>query len=354
MNNILKIKPEEKKIVKEHIYNLKNNNEENDLMIIEILSCKGYFVYVLKDFPPLDNDIYQNLKLKSIPSEMYSSNGKKIITVRNLQLKEYYLILFGGSEENNFEIMANNKENNFEIMANNKNIVNNNNEVDVLFYYYTTSEKNYNYLVTQDTIKYESKDDFYSINLILPETKKRDIFGRENYAKGMKYSFIITDEKNDFKYMESTCYLIKLEQKNNINKKYNNIDIKFDETKKIFKIEGLEGGKEYYMNILATSTTTGEVITYTPIKITASVAIRRLKISLIIFLIIILIVFLYAAFTVYRKYQIKKIELNYVEEQNRASPKNKNKNIGKLKNINLDFVKKKYNQLSEDSQELNA
>ena len=106
------------------------------------------------------------------------------------------------------------------------------------------------------------------------------------------------------------------------------------------------------MNILATSTTTGEVITYTPIKITASVAIRRLKISLIIFLIIILIVFLYAAFTVYRKYQIKKIELNYVEEQNRASPKNKN--IGKLKNINLDFVKKKYNQLSEDSQELNA
>ena len=41
----------------------------------------------------------------------------------------------------------------------------------------------------------------------------------------MKYSFIITDEKNDFNNMESTCYLIKLEQKNNINKKYNNIDI---------------------------------------------------------------------------------------------------------------------------------
>ena len=55
--------------------------------------------------PPLDNDIYQNLKVKSIPLEMYSSNGKKIITVRNLQLKEYYLILFGGSEENNFEII---------------------------------------------------------------------------------------------------------------------------------------------------------------------------------------------------------------------------------------------------------
>ena len=49
-----------------------------------------------------------------------------------MQLKEYYLILFGGSEENNFEIMAINKD-----------IVSDNNEVDVLFYYYTTSEKNY-------------------------------------------------------------------------------------------------------------------------------------------------------------------------------------------------------------------
>ena len=74
-----------------------------------------------KIYPPLDNDIYQNLKVKSIPLEMYSSNGKKIITVRNLQLKEYYLILFGGSEENNFEIMAINKD-----------IVGDNNEVDVL------------------------------------------------------------------------------------------------------------------------------------------------------------------------------------------------------------------------------
>ena len=60
------------------------------------------------------------------------------------------------------------------------------------------------------------------------------------------------------------------------------------------------------------------------------------------------------AFTVYRKYRIKKIELNYVEDQNRMSPKNKGKILGKLKNINLDFVKKKYNQLSEDIQELNA
>ena len=346
MNNISRIKPEQRKYyfseieekkTEKVIFSLKNNNIENDLMIIELSSCKGHFIYALIDFPPLENDNYKNLKSKSIPSDYYSSNGKKIITVRKLQVKEYYLIIFGGTEEDNFDIVINDKKNNL--------------KVELLFFYYTTSEKNFNYLVTQDTLKYESKDDFYSINFIVPETKKRDIFGKENFAQNMEYSFIITDDKNDLDFMESTCYLIKLKQKN---KKHEGIEINYDEKNRMFKITGLEGGKEYYMNILATNENTGEVITYKPVRIVASVATRRLKVMLIIFLVFILIVFLFAAFTVYRKYRIQKIELNYVEELNRASPKNKNKKIAKLKNINLDFVKKKYNQLSEDSQELNA
>ena len=103
----------------------------------------------------------------------------------------------------------------------------------------------------------------------------------------------------------------------------------------------MEGGKEYYMNILAKNKNTGEVITYKPVKIVASSASRRLKAFIIIFLVVIFIVFLYMAFTVYRKYRFKKIELNYVEDQNMLSPRNQNRKIGKLKNINLDFVKKK-------------
>ena len=215
MDNVLRIKPEqsryyfselEQKFTEKAIFNLKNNNKDNDLMIIEISSCKGNFIYVLTDFPPLENENYSQLKSKSIPSDIYSSNGKKIITVRNIQAKDYYLILFGGSEENNFDIVINDKS------SNTNTYVNNNNEVDVLFFYYTTSEKNFNYLVTQDNIKFESKDDFYSINFILPETKKRDIYGRENFAENMEYSFILTDKKDDFNYMESTCFLTKLQQ----------------------------------------------------------------------------------------------------------------------------------------------
>ena len=361
MNNISRIKAEQKKYyfseltnqneyTEKAVFTLKNKEKENDLMIIEISSCKGDFFYALTDFPPLENDNYLNLKEKSVPTEIYSSNGKNIITVKNLKVKDYFLILFGANEEDRFDIIMNDKN----VNKNNANVNNiYNNEVDVLFFYYTINQKNFNYLVTQDSLKFESLDDFYSINLHLPETKKRDIFGKEKSEQNMDYFFIITDDKKDFDLMESTCYLTKLQQKNN-NKKYEKLDITFDDKNKIFKIKGLEGGKEYYMNILAKNKNTGEAITYKPVKIIASAASRRLKGFLIIFLVIIFIVFLYMAFTVYRKYRIKKIELNYVEDQNILSPRNQNKKIGKLKNINLDFVKKKYNQLGEDSQELNA
>ena len=354
MNNVLRLKPQQRKYyfseieqkkTERAIFNLKNNNPEDDLMIIEISSCKGNFLYALTDYPPSDSEDYHTLKTKGVPSEIYSSNGKKIITVKNLQAKEYFLILFGGNEDNNFDIVIDNA--NKEINTNTNEI-----QIDVLFFYYTTSEKNFNYLVTKDNLEYESKDDFNSINFILPETKKRDIFGRENFANSMNYSFIFTDEKKDFEYMESTCYLIKLMQKN-ITQKYKNIQIEFDDKKKIFKIAGLEGGKEYYMNILASNLNTGEVITYKPVKIVSSLTTRRLKVALFIFLIIMLILFLFAAFYVYRKYRIQKIELNDIEDLNKGNSKNKNKKIAKLKNINLDFVKKKYNQLSEDNQELN-
>ena len=62
-----------KKIVKGYIYNLKNNNEENDLTIIEILSCKGYFecFYLTK----------KNIT-KNIFSVLNKNEQNKIIIIR--------------------------------------------------------------------------------------------------------------------------------------------------------------------------------------------------------------------------------------------------------------------------------
>jgi hypothetical protein len=80
MNNILRLKPQQKKYyfseieqtnTERAIFNLKNNNPEDDLMIIEISSCKGNFFYALVDYPPSDNEDYFSMKKGGVPSEIY-------------------------------------------------------------------------------------------------------------------------------------------------------------------------------------------------------------------------------------------------------------------------------------------
>ena len=339
INNITKIKPEqniyyfsglEKKLTERVVFTLKNKDKEDDLMIIEISSCKGNYFYVITDSPPLDSETYNQLLSRKVQSKQYSSNGKKIITITDIGVKEYYLTLFGINTKINVDLFIHE-----EIESSQRQ------NVDVLFYYYTTRKKYYNYLVTQDSLLYESNDKFYSVKLTIPELKKRDIFGKENYADSMNYTFIVSDKKKDYSYMESTCYLTKLQQSNQ-NKKYDYLNIKYDKKTNSFYIKGFESGKVYYMNILAKNEITGEVITYKPVMIVSSMAERKVKIFAIIFLSIVMIVFVCVAFRIYRKYKIRNMQLQFVEENNNID--NTEKKIKQLKNINLDFVKKNDNQ----------
>ncbi len=149
--------------------------------------------------------------------------------------------------------------------------------------------------------------------------------------------------------MESTCYLIKLQQ-NSIQNKFEDLEINFDEEKNQFTVAGLKEGKTYYMNILGKNEHTGEVITYKPVMIVYSSKTRSIKIGIIILLTVIVIAFLYLAFTLYRKYRLQKLQLHFIEENNdNSSIKKKN---GNSDNINFDFVKKNYNDLTEDNQGL--
>ena len=334
INNVTRIKPEqnmyyfsgiEKKYTDKAIYTLKNNNKDDDLMIIEISSCRGHFLYAITDTPPLDSETYNQLQKRKISSRQYSSNGKIIIAITNIAEKEYYLTLFGANSKKEMDLFI--KEEEEKTKEN----------VDVLFYYYTTNKKNYNYLVTQDSLIYDSEDKFYSATFTLPELKKRDTFGKENYADSMNYTLIVTDQKKDFLYMESTCYLTKLQQSNQ-NKKFDYLKINYDKKKNSFYVKGFETGKIYYVNILAKNERTGEVITYKPVMIVSSLSERKLKLFVVVFLSIVLIVFICAAFRIYRKYRIEKMQLNFVEENNNSD--NIEKKIKTVKNINLDFFKK--------------
>jgi len=332
----------ENKYTEKTIFTLKNSNKDDDLMIIEISSCKGNFIYALTDTPPSNLETYTQLKKREMPSNIYSSNGKKIITVRNLEEKDYYLTIYGANNRREIDSILN-EDNESDQKSEGGN------QVDVLFFYYTTNEKKYNYLVTNDSLTYDSSDNFYSVKFTLPELRKRDTFGRENFVDSMNYSLIISNQKKDFIYMESTCYLTKLQQ-NSIQNKFEDLEINFDEEKNQFTVAGLKEGKTYYMNILGKNEHTGEVITYKPVMIVYSSKTRSIKIGIIILLTVIVIAFLYLAFTLYRKYRLQKLQLNFIEENNdNSSIKKKN---GNSDNINFDFVKKKYNDLTEDNQGL--
>jgi hypothetical protein len=322
---------------------LRSKNKGDDLMIIEMSACRGNFIYVLVDSPPDDSETYTELQKRSIESNIYNSNGKKIITVRHLESKEYYLMVYGARNSRSIERIINeeNKKNQNE----NKEEEDDKAEVELLFYYYTTTEKDYKYLVTKDILNYESIYDSLGVNIQLPELKRRDTFGRENYVDFMNYTLIISEKKVDYALMESTCYLTKLMQ--NKNNDYDYIQTKLIPEKKIFNVEGLLPGKTYYMNILAKNDINGEVITYKPIIFTSSLKERREKIFGIAFLTIVLLIFTILAYNILRKYKIEKAKLSSLEIE-------KTPDRGfKKKNINLNIVKKKYNTLSEDDKSLN-
>jgi amino acid permease len=93
------------------------------------------------------------------------------------------------------------------------------------------------------------------------------------------------------------------------------------------------------MNILGKNSHTGEIITYRPVVIVYSIPyLKSFRILLIIFLSILVCILLYIAFYVYRKYKIKRLQLNFIEEND--SENSISKKLKKEKtDINLDFVK---------------
>ena len=327
----------ERKYTDKTLFMLRNTNKEDDLMVIEISACKGNFIYNLVDTPPQDLETYNQLNKRSIKTDLYTSNGKKIIIVRNIEPKEYYLMVYGAKFEDLDYFFDDEKE---KEKANKEN-------TEILFYYYTTTTRNYNYLVTNDFLNYESQDDYYNIKFILPALKKRDAYGRENYIDYMNYTLIVSESKKDFMYMGSTCYLIKLQQKKT--HEYDYLTTSYDKQNNIFKARGFLPGKTYYINILAKNNYTGEIITYKPMNIQTSYAVRTVRTFAIFFLIFILIFSICMTFAIYRKYRIEvsKVKSFDIDKSSGSSLSSK---LGKLKNI---IKKKKYNTLSEDNKSLN-
>jgi hypothetical protein len=358
INNINNLRPQqntyyfnafEKKYSDKTLYTLKSRRIDDNLMIIEMSICKGNFIYALVDSLPKDYETYTDLVKRGVESNIYSSNGKKIITVRNIEpKKEYYLLVYGANNPSKIDFIINEEKQkqNKTYDEKNKTVNEFESEVEILFSYFTTNQKNYKYLVSQDILNYESIQDSFGLNIQIPQLRRRDTFGRESYLDSMNYTFIVSEKKIDYAYMESICYLTKLIQKKNND--YDYITTNLNKETNTMTVEGLKSGKTYYMNILTTNKLNGEVITYKPIVFVTSLKERRLKIVGILCLTAILLLFSIFAYQMCRKYRLEKAKLTSLDIEKIPD------GAFNSKNINLNIVKKNYNSLSEDSESINA
>ena len=316
------------KNVDKTIFSFKKQQKENNLLVIEISSCQGDFIY----------ELTSNVKNKNKNEvENYLINGKgKSIIVAEIQVnKEYYLSVTGMKED---EMLF--EENN------------NNTDIDFLLYYYTTNQEKYEQDSFDSKFSYEIKS-AGNIVLNLPDFESMNLQNKVK-ADDLNISVIISQDVKEFEYMDSICYLSRKLDKIESQNLYKDIKINIHKNKKKIEINKLDKKTDYYINVLITNKKSGQIFALDPLQIIPYIKISTIKSFIIALLIIILIVLLFIIFYLYRKYRIAKAIVNY-EKNDIKNMGSIPKSITELKKIQEEKNKKakeKYNSLTEDSGEI--
>ena len=311
------------------VFIFKREEKNNDLLVVEISSCQGDFLYELTD--NMDN----NKNKKEHNTYMINGKGKKIIMTQIDYNVEYYLSVIGIKED---EMLFGDN--------------NNNTDIDFLLYYYITNEEEYSQDYVDSKISYKIKSPG---NIVLNLPNLENINSKKNKIKldDLNISVIITPNSNEFEYMDSICYL---SRKHNIIESqnlYKNYSIKINKNNKEVEISKLDRNTNYYINVLITNKKTGLIYALDPLQIKPNTKIGG-KSYIITFLIICIIILLFVIFYFYRKYRIAKTIVNY-EKNDIKNMGSIPKSITELKKIQEEKNKKakeKYNSLTEDSGEI--
>ena len=309
------------------------NKKENDknLLIVEISSCKGDFSY------QLTNSLKKNAKEHD--SQMIKGKGKKIILARIKDNTEYYLSIFGLKED---ELLI------FDDFNINNNLTNA--DIDFLLYYYTMNEEEYSQENFDSKFTYEVKGSgVVVLNLpiieFLTKNNNHKIKAKE---EDLSISVIITENYNEFEYMDSICYLSKKNEIIQSRNLYKDYKININKNKNRVEISNLDKNKNYYVNILINNKQTGQFLSLDALQITPNWK-KEKNISMTLILIGI-IVLIFIIFYFYRKFKIVKDivnnEINEINDMKKLG--SVPKSIHELKNIK-DIQKNKYDNLTEDS-----
>ena len=243
------------------IYTLRVQNEEDDVLIIEISSCKGSYEVIITD--SLENAGSPNVSSKDLDIFEENKNGKRTIYVSHLESRNYYLTIKAKLSD----FICRLRQRHFNILNMHKNLKKDNsnecgNNLEYLMYYYSTkkSKMHFHSGLSRFLIYHPYGNGKIRINV--PSIIKKDIFTNNKTIEDYKFAIFATKNENFYDKMGSICYLSQYKNKNE-DEIFQVNDVKHVDGKYLV-ISGLGYRQKYYINVLAQSTTSKELIAFQP------------------------------------------------------------------------------------------
>ena len=253
------------------VFDITKAKKTDDIVIIEISSCKGDFSTSLtkelnyfNKSPTNAKNIYEKEK-----------RGRKILTVVEADSSSYYLSVW---PKDNYD------------------------KGEYLVYYYTTSKEAFTQSINDLTFTYNiiGKEE---IELILPELKEKDYLGNHRNIDRISFSVFISTNVIDFSKMESLCYLSKMDAH------YEGTSYEYNKEKNVINVKGLKNKNAYFINIEMKNLDTGEMVVFLPIQVVMTY--KGLNVWFFVFAGIILAIIMAIGVVFYRKYKKTKEVLNF-------------------------------------------
>ena len=242
------------------IYTLQVEREDDDILVIEISSCHGRYELSITDILDKAGLPTSNKELEQYE---YDRDGKKVIYLHNLKSKVYYLTVKAKMSDIFCQLRHKALFSPF-----NKNTTKDNipkdcgNNLAYLMYYYSAKKRGL--LFSLDKVRYliHNPDGYGKIKINIPSIIKRDIHNNNKTIEDYRFDVFATKNEDYFNKMGSVCYLSQFKDlsEDTIFKVEN---VKHEKGKYLI-ISGLGYRQKYYINILAQSTTSKELIAFKP------------------------------------------------------------------------------------------
>ena len=253
--------------IESKVYTLKVENDDDNIIVVEINSCKGQYEISITDIldnaglPKTDKDI-----------EFFEDNrdGKRTIYITNLKSNIYYLTVRAKMDDIFCQIRYDHlKRQKFNIneylkkgSADENAVKECGNNLVYLIYYYSTNRRKIR--LPYDVNKFLLYTPYGNgkIRIDLPIIIKRDIENNNKTIEDYKFAVFATKNEDYYNKMGSVCYLS--QYKNRSDDEIFKIDDVKHEKGKYLVISGLGYRQKYYINIVAQGATSKELIAFQP------------------------------------------------------------------------------------------